>query len=227
MSQSSYAGKSASQRLEQISKQIKPSIAQSIGEVYIISAARTPTAKFNGALSSIPAPQLGAVALKSALDKARIPKDSISHVIMGNVLSAGVGQSPARQASIAAGLSTAVEAITVNKVCASGLKAVVLAAQNIQLGQSDAQVAGGMESMSRVPYYLPRKSQMPALGPVQADDGLQKDGLTDAYNHMSIEDYQGNARCVCDQILRACTKGLEGRGFQGRDRTRSCSQSKG
>lgn len=105
---------------------------------------------------------------------------------MGNVLSAGVGQSPARQASILAGLPIEVEAITINKVCASGLKAVVLAAQNIQLGLAEAQVAGGMESMSRVPYYLPRKSGMPSLGPVQAEDGLMKDGLTDAYNQISM-----------------------------------------
>jgi acetyl-CoA C-acetyltransferase len=105
---------------------------------------------------------------------------------MGNVLSAGVGQSPARQSSILAGLPVETEALTVNKVCASGLKAVVLAAQNIQLGLAEAQIAGGMESMSRVPYYMPRGSGMPSLGPVQAEDGLMKDGLTDVYNQVSM-----------------------------------------
>ena len=107
---------------------------------------------------------------------------------MGNVYSAGVGQSPARQASILAGLSSSTDAITINKVCASGLKAVVFAAQNIQLGNDEAVVAGGFENMSRVPYYLPRGSGFPAFGPVTAEDGLIKDGLTDAYNqiHMGV-----------------------------------------
>ena len=107
---------------------------------------------------------------------------------MGNVLSAALGQSPARQASILGGLSPATDAITINKVCASGLKAVVLAAQNIQLGLDEAVVAGGMESMSRVPYYLPRGSGMPAFGEIKAADGLIKDGLWDVYNqiHMGV-----------------------------------------
>lgn len=102
---------------------------------------------------------------------------------MGNVLSAGVGQSPARQAALLAGLPSSVEAVTVNKVCASGLKAVAFAAQNIQLGLCEAQIAGGMESMSRVPYYSPRGSAMPAFGHVGLNDGILKDGLLDAYNH--------------------------------------------
>lgn len=105
---------------------------------------------------------------------------------MGNVLSASIGQSPARQASILAGLSPTTDAITINKVCASGLKAVVFAAQNIQLGLEEAVVAGGMESMSRVPYYLPRGIGMPPFGDVKAEDGLIKDGLTDAYNHVHM-----------------------------------------
>jgi acetyl-CoA C-acetyltransferase len=107
---------------------------------------------------------------------------------MGNVLQASVGQAPARQAAIFAGLPSSVEAITINKVCASGLKAVVFAAQNIQLGLAEAQIAGGMENMSRVPYYIPRASQLPAFGSVQAEDGLIKDGLWDVYNqfHMGI-----------------------------------------
>jgi acetyl-CoA C-acetyltransferase len=107
---------------------------------------------------------------------------------MGNVLQAGVGQSPARQAAIFAGLPSSVEAITINKVCASGLKAVVFAAQNIQLGLAEAQIAGGMENMSRVPYYTPRSSSLPAFGTVQMEDGLIKDGLWDVYNqfHMGV-----------------------------------------
>jgi acetyl-CoA C-acetyltransferase len=107
---------------------------------------------------------------------------------MGNVLQANVGQAPARQATIRAGLSSSVEAVTINKVCASGLKAVVLAAQNIQLGLAEAQVAGGMENMTRVPYYLPRSSLQPALGEIKLEDGVIKDGLWDVYNqfHMGI-----------------------------------------
>lgn len=107
---------------------------------------------------------------------------------MGNVLSASIGQSPARQASILSGLSPTVEAVTINKVCASGLKAVVFAAQNIQLGLAEAQVAGGMENMSRVPYYMPRANQHPPFGELKLDDGLIKDGLWDVYNqfHMGV-----------------------------------------
>jgi acetyl-CoA C-acetyltransferase len=107
---------------------------------------------------------------------------------MGNVFQGGVGQAPARQATIFAGLSPNVEAITINKVCASGLKAVVFAAQNIQLGLAEAQIAGGMENMSRVPYYLPRASSMPAFGHIQLEDGMIKDGLWDVYNqfHMGV-----------------------------------------
>ncbi|KAJ5247873.1 hypothetical protein N7468_002856 [Penicillium chermesinum] len=159
-----------------------------IQDAYILSAARTPTAKFNGSFASVSAPELGAVAIKSAVDKSKIPVEKITDVYMGNVLQGAVGQAPARQASIFAGLSPTVEAITVNKVCASGLKAVVLAAQNIQLGLAEAQIAGGMENMTRVPYYLPRSSQLPPFGEVKLEDGLIKDGLWDVYNkfHMGI-----------------------------------------
>jgi acetyl-CoA C-acetyltransferase len=137
---------------------------------------------------TVPAPKLGAVAIKSALEKSKIPASKISDVYMGNVLQGGVGQAPARQATIFAGLSPNVEAITINKVCASGLKAVVFAAQNIQLGLAEAQIAGGMENMSRVPYYSPRASSMPAFGNIQMEDGLIKDGLWDVYNqfHMGV-----------------------------------------
>ncbi|EXJ57331.1 acetyl-CoA C-acetyltransferase [Cladophialophora yegresii CBS 114405] len=157
-----------------------------VGEAYIISAARTPTAKFNGSFMSLSAPQLGAVAIKSAIEKSKVPIAKITDVYMGNVLAAGVGQAPARQASIFAGLPPSVEAVTINKVCASGLKAVAIAAQNIQLGLAEAQVAGGMESMSRVPYYLPRAAQNPAFGHMQFKDGLIEDGLWDVYNQFHM-----------------------------------------
>ena len=137
---------------------------------------------------TVPAPQLGATAIKAALAKSKVPPEKVTDVYFGNVMQASVGQAPARQASIFAGLSSSVEAVTVNKVCASGLKAVVLAAQNIQLGLAEAQVAGGMESMSRVPYYLPRAAQNPPFGEMKLEDGLIKDGLWDVYNqfHMGV-----------------------------------------
>ncbi|KAL4937374.1 hypothetical protein BDV06DRAFT_215946 [Aspergillus oleicola] len=159
-----------------------------IQDAYILSAARTPTAKFNGSFASVSAPQLGAVAIKSAVEKSSVPVEKITDVYMGNVLQGSVGQAPARQASVFAGLSPTVESVTVNKVCASGLKAVVFAAQNIQLGLAEAQIAGGMENMTRVPYYLPRSSQLPPFGEIKLEDGLIKDGLWDVYNqfHMGI-----------------------------------------
>ncbi|PGH23563.1 hypothetical protein AJ80_02343 [Polytolypa hystricis UAMH7299] len=180
----------AAQRLSQVQRQFstsRPSPKQ-IQDAYILSAARTPTAKFNGSFVSVPAPELGAVAIKSAITKSNIPSSKITDVYMGNVLQAAVGQSPARQAAIFAGLLPSVEALTVNKVCASGMKAVVLAAQNIQLGLAEAQVAGGMENMSRVPYYFPRASQQAPFGDAKMEDGLIKDGLWDVYNqfHMGV-----------------------------------------
>ena len=142
--------------------------------------------KFNGSFAPVPAPELGATAIKAALEKSGVPADKITDVYMGNVLQAAVGQSPARQASMLAGLSPTVDAITINKVCASGLKAVVFAAQNIQLGLSEAQIAGGMENMSRVPYYMPRANQHPPFGTIKMDDGLIKDGLWDVYNQVHM-----------------------------------------
>lgn len=131
---------------------------------------------------------MGAVAIKSALEKSKVPADKVTDVYMGNVLQGNVGQAPARQASMFAGLPSSVEAVTVNKVCASGLKAVVFAAQNIQLGLSEVQIAGGMENMSQVPYYVPRASGLPPFGTIKMEDGLIKDGLTDVYDqfHMGI-----------------------------------------
>ncbi|OTB05466.1 hypothetical protein M426DRAFT_319730 [Hypoxylon sp. CI-4A] len=161
---------------------------QEIRDAYILSASRTPTAKFNGSFLTVSAPQLGAVAIKSALEKSNVPAEKVTDVYMGNVLQGSVGQAPARQAAIFAGLPKTTEAITINKVCASGLKAVVFAAQNIQLGLSEVQIAGGMENMSQVPYYIPRASSLPPFGHVKMEDGLIKDGLTDVYDqfHMGI-----------------------------------------
>jgi acetyl-CoA C-acetyltransferase len=120
--------------------------------------------QFNGNFTTVSATQLGATAIKDALEKSKVPISSIDAVYMGNVLGAGVGQAPARQAAIFAGLPTNIEATTINKVCASGLKAVNIAASTIELGQAEAQVAGGMENMTRVPYYLNRASQQPPFG---------------------------------------------------------------
>lgn len=137
-----------------------------------------------GSFKDTPAPRLGAHAIKAALARSTLPAETISHVYMGNVLSAGVGQAPARQAAIFAGLAETTEATTVNKVCASGLKAVTLAVQDIQLGHATAVIAGGMENMSLVPRYLARTP--PAYGHAAADDGLIRDGLWDVYNQFAM-----------------------------------------
>ncbi|KAK9456047.1 Thiolase, N-terminal domain-containing protein [Dipodascopsis uninucleata] len=153
-------------------------------DVFIVSAARTPVGKFNGALKSVKAPQLGSIAIKAAIDKAGIEDLSmISDVYMGQVLQAGCGQSPARQAAIMAGLPVSTDATTVNKVCASGIKAVMFATQNIQTGMSELMVAGGMESMSNVPFYLSRNIQ---YGHQKVLDGIIKDGLWDVYDDIHM-----------------------------------------
>ncbi|MCJ1417565.1 hypothetical protein MMC32_003909 [Xylographa parallela] len=190
-SKSMLSGSSLSQpqqRLAQVRRHLHstPALKGEIRDAYILSAARTPTGKFNGAFLAVSAPELGATAIKSAIAKSKVPSSLITSTYMGNVLSANVGQAPARQASILAGLPSSTDAITINKVCASGLKAVVFGAQNIQLGLDEAVVVGGMESMSRVPYYLPRGSGMPPFGDIKAEDGLIKDGLTDVYNHIHM-----------------------------------------
>ncbi|KAL2828847.1 Thiolase, N-terminal domain-containing protein [Aspergillus pseudoustus] len=182
--------KAAVERLAKVQKHLsgtaetQPATAE---EVYILSAARTPTARANGSFIDIPAPQLGAYAIKEALRKSGIPAAKITNVYMGNVLQAGVGQSPARQAAIYAGLPVTVDAVTVNKVCASGLKAVVIAAQEIQLGLAEAQVAGGMENMSRAPFYLDRGAMNGRVrGDLKLEDGRVKDGLWDVYNQIHM-----------------------------------------
>lgn len=179
---------SAGARLTQMRSHFSTSSVarKEIQDAYIISASRTPTAKFNGSFMGLSAPQLGAVAIKSAVEKSKVPIAKITDVYMGNVLSAGAGQAPARQALIFAGLPNTIEAVTINKVCASGLKAVSTAAQNIQLGLAEAQVAGGMENMSRVPYFVHRAAQQPPFGHIQLKDGLIEDGLWDVYNQFHM-----------------------------------------
>ena len=150
-------------------------------EVVIVSAARTPIGSFLGALSTIPAPRLGAIAIKGALDKINLDPKLVQEVIMGNVVQAGTGQAPARQAAIYAGIPDTVPCTTVNKVCASGMKAVMQAAQAIALGDADIVVAGGMENMSLIPHYLHARTGS-KFGPATLIDGMQKDGLVDAYD---------------------------------------------
>jgi acetyl-CoA C-acetyltransferase len=155
----------------------------------VVGAARTPTGKFLGNLTSFTAPQLGALAIKEAVKRAGIDPQTIDEVIMGNVVSAGVGQAPARQAAIHAGLSVDIPAFTVNKVCGSGLKAVMLAAQAIRAGDAQAFVAGGMESMSNAPYLLPKARTGYRMGDGTIIDGVVRDGLWCAFEdvHMGVE----------------------------------------
>lgn len=154
-------------------------------EVYIVSAVRTPMGSFGGALSSVPAPQLGATAIKGALNKAGISADQVDEVFMGNVLQANLGQAPARQAAIFAGITNDVPCTTVNKVCASGMKAISLGVQSILSGDNDVVVAGGMENMSMVPHYYNAR-EATKLGNVTMVDGMVKDGLTDVYGQMHM-----------------------------------------
>ena len=156
-------------------------------EVFIVSAARTPMGSFLGSLSSIPAPKLGAIAIKGALDKINLDAKHVQEVYMGNVLQAGEGQAPARQAALGAGLSNETPSTTINKVCASGMKAVMMASQSIKSGDQDVIVAGGMENMSQVPHYYSARNTV-KLGDVKMQDGMLVDGLTDVYNkiHMGV-----------------------------------------
>ena len=154
-------------------------------EVVIVSVARTPIGSFMGSLSSIPAPKLGAVAIKGALEKINLSPEMVQEVYMGNVVSAGLGQAPARQAAIFAGIPNTVPCTTVNKVCSSGMKAIMLASQTIALGDAEIVVAGGMENMSLIPHYQhARKGSK--FGPIKMEDGLQKDGLVDVYEQVAM-----------------------------------------
>ncbi len=162
-------------------------------EVYIVAATRTPVGAFGGALSSLPATQLGAIVIKEAVNRARLKPSDVQEVFMGNVLSANLGQAPVTQASIFAGLPNTTPGTTINKVCASGMKAIMLGAQSIMTGSNDIVVAGGMESMSNVPYYLDKGRNGYRLGHGQITDGLVKDGLWDVYNDY----HMGNATELC------------------------------
>ncbi|WP_432670053.1 acetyl-CoA C-acyltransferase [Flavobacterium sp. SM2513] len=160
-------------------------------KVVIVSAVRTPIGSFMGSLSTVTAPQLGAAAIKGALEKINLDPSKVDEVIMGNVVQAGVGQAPARQAALLAGLSNEVAATTVNKVCASGMKAVMQAAQAIMAGDAEIVVAGGMENMSLIPHYVHMRNGN-KFGPATLIDGMQKDGLSDAYDN--------NAMGVCADL---------------------------
>ncbi len=168
----------------EITKQAK---SHNMKDVYIVSAVRTPMGSFGGALSTVSATQLGATAIKGALEKANISADNVDEVFMGNVLQANLGQAPARQAALFAGLGQDVPCTTVNKVCASGMKSISLGAQTILAGDNDIVVVGGMENMSAVPHYYNARTAT-KLGDVKMVDGMVKDGLTDVYNrvHMGV-----------------------------------------
>ena len=166
-------------------------------EIVIVSAVRTPIGSFLGSLSSLTAVQLGTAAIKGALDKINLDPKLVNEVFMGNVVQAGVGQAPARQAALGAGIPDTVPCTTVNKVCASGMKAVMLAAQSVALGDNEIVIAGGMESMSQIPHYVHMRNGT-KFGPATLVDGMQKDGLVDAYD--------GNAMGVCADL---CAKEYE------------------
>ena len=155
-------------------------------EVVIVSAARTPIGSFGGSLSEVPATKLGATAIQGALAKAGVKPEDVNEVIMGSVLQANLGQAPARQAAKFAGLPNEVACTTVNKVCASGMKAIMMAAQEIMLGDADIVVAGGMENMSQTPYYMEKARYGQRYGHGQIIDGIVKDGLTDVYHQTAM-----------------------------------------
>jgi acetyl-CoA C-acetyltransferase len=161
-------------------------------EVYIVSAVRTPMGSFLGAFATIPATQLGSVAIKGAVEKSNLPVDAIDEVFMGNVLQAGVGQAPARQAALGAGLNQNVPCTTVNKVCASGMKAIMLGAQTILAGDNQIVVTGGMENMSQTPHYFDGRNGT-KFGNITMLDGITKDGLLDVYSKVPM----GNCAEIC------------------------------
>lgn len=168
-------------------------MANHVREAVIVSACRTPIGSFMGSLSALPAPRLGALVVAEAVTRAGVKPTDVQEVIMGNVLTAGEGQAPARQAALFAGLPESVECMTINKVCGSGLKAVMLAAQAIQLNDADVIVAGGMESMSNTPYLLEKVREGLRMGNAEIVDSMIKDGLWDVYNNF----HMGNAAEIC------------------------------
>jgi acetyl-CoA C-acetyltransferase len=177
--------------LNWLSSRIKTKI-MSKKEVYIISAVRTPMGSFLGAFASIPATQLGSIAIKGALEKSAVPVNAIDEVFMGNVLQAGTGQAPARQAALGAGLNQNVPCTTINKVCASGMKSIMLGAQSILAGDNHVVIAGGMENMSQTPHYLDGRNGS-KFGNITMLDGITKDGLLDVYSKVPM----GNCAELC------------------------------
>ncbi len=164
-----------------------------LNEVYIIDAVRTPIGSFMGALSSVPAPKLGSAVIKGLIDRNKLQADSVDEVIFGNVIQAGEGQAPARQAALGAGLDNSVQCMTINKVCGSGLKSVMLAAQAIMVGDADVVIAGGMENMSQIPFYLKNARSGFKMGNQNLVDGMLGDGLVDAYDNI----HMGNIAELC------------------------------
>ncbi|MGB0837768.1 MAG: acetyl-CoA C-acyltransferase [Flavobacteriaceae bacterium] len=154
-------------------------------KVVIVAMSRTPFGSFLGSLSGIPAPKLGSIAIKGALDKSGVSPEMVDEVFMGNVLQAGTGQAPARQAALGAGIPNTVPCTTVNKVCSSGMKTIMMAAAAIALGDAEVVVAGGMENMSQVPHYLHGRNGV-KFGPISMEDGMQRDGLVDAYGQVAM-----------------------------------------
>lgn len=162
---------------------------QEIKEVYIIDAVRTPIGSFMGALSSVPATKLGSLVIKGLVDRNKLPLDSVDEVIMGNVIAAGEGQAPARQAALGAGLANATQCMTINKVCGSGLKSVMLAAQAIMVGDAETVIAGGMENMSQIPFYVKNVRGGYKMGDQKMVDGMLGDGLIDAYDNTHMGNF--------------------------------------
>lgn len=164
-----------------------------IKEVYVVDSVRTPVGSFMGTLSSVPATKLGSIAIKGLIDRNRLKPDSLDEVIMGNVVQAGEGQAPARQAALGAGLDPSVQCMTINKVCGSGLKSIMLGTQAIMLGDADVVIAGGMENMSQIPFYLKNARSGYKMGNQQIEDAMLKDGLVDAYDNI----HMGNIAEIC------------------------------
>src|SRR5689334_18019912 len=161
-------------------------MATSFPPVYIVSAVRTPIGSYLGSLAAVSAPQLGATAIRAAIERSKLSPDLVGEVFMGNVLTAGIGQAPARQAAIYGGVPKSVPATTIGKVCGSGLQAVVFGAKTVALGDADVVVAGGMESMSNVPYYLPQARSGYRMGDGKLVDGMIHDGLWDPYGNFHM-----------------------------------------
>jgi len=168
-----------------------------MGDAYLLAGARTPIGKFLGALSSLTAPELGAIAIRASLERAGVRPDEVDDVIMGNILSAGVGQAPARQAALKAGLPSTVSALTINKVCGSGLQAVMLASQSIRCGDAKIVVAGGMESMSRAPHLLRGARTGLKMGPAQLEDSMIIDGLWCAFEDCHMGEHADYVATKC------------------------------